>query len=385
MKVGLVCPYTWDVPGGVQAHVHDLAIALIAMGHEVSVITPADDDAALPPYIVSTGRAVPVPYNGAVARMAFGPLSARRVRRWLRDGNFDVVHVHEPTTPSLSLLASWSFDGPLVATFHTSVQRARTLAAAYPILQTALEKISARIAVSVAARRTLVEHLGGDAVLIPNGVSMAAFADVEPFPGWPGDGGALGFLGRFEEARKGLPVLLEAFAQLAVTRPGLRLLIAGPGDPDEVWRELPPELVGRVELLGQVSDADKARMLRSVDVYVAPNTGGESFGIVLLEAMAVGTPVLASDLEAFRAVLGDGDSGRLFANGDAADLAAKAGDLLDDPAARASLAALGRATARRYDWSVVAREIVRVYETVAPGAPPVAPTRRTPRAPLGRR
>ena len=173
------------------------------MGHDVSVITPADDDASLPPYIVSTGRAVPVPYNGAVARMAFGPLSARRVRRWLRDGNFDVVHVHEPTTPSLSLLATWSFDGPLVATFHTSVQRARTLAAAYPILQTALEKISARIAVSVAARRTLVEHLGGDAVLIPNGVSMAAFADVEPFPGWPGEGGALGFLGRFEEARKG--------------------------------------------------------------------------------------------------------------------------------------------------------------------------------------
>ena len=341
MKVGLVCPYTWDVPGGVQAHVHDLAIALIAMGHEVSVITPADDDSSLPPYIVSTGRAVPVPYNGAVARMAFGPLSARRVRRWLRDGNFDVVHVHEPTTPSLSLLATWSFDGPLVATFHTSVQRARTLAAAYPILQTALEKISARIAVSVAARRTLVEHLGGDAVLIPNGVSMAAFADVEPFPGWPGDGGALGFLGRFEEARKGLPVLLEAFTQLAATRPGLRLLIAGPGDPDEVWRQLPPELVRRVELLGQVSDADKARMLRSVDVYVAPNTGGESFGIVLLEAMAAGTPVLASDLEAFRAVLGDGDSGRLFANGDADDLAAKAGDLLDDPAARASLAALG--------------------------------------------
>jgi phosphatidylinositol alpha-mannosyltransferase len=385
MKVGLVCPYTWDVPGGVQAHVHDLAIALIAMGHEVSVITPADDDAALPPYIVSTGRAVPVPYNGAVARMAFGPLSARRVRRWLRDGNFDVVHVHEPTTPSLSLLASWSFDGPLVATFHTAVQRARTLAAAYPILQTALEKISARIAVSVAARRTLVEHLGGDAVLIPNGVSMAAFADVEPFPGWPGEGGALGFLGRFEEARKGLPVLLEAAAQMAVTRPGLRLLIAGPGDPDVVWRELPPELAGRVELLGQVSDADKARMLRSVDVYVAPNTGGESFGIVLLEAMAVGTPVLASDLEAFRAVLGDGDSGRLFANGDAGDLAAKAADLLDDADARASLAALGRATARRYDWSVVAREIVRVYETVAPGAPPIAPTRGAPRAPLGRR
>jgi phosphatidylinositol alpha-mannosyltransferase len=381
VKVGLVCPYTWDVPGGVQAHVHDLALALIGLGHDVSVITPADDDAALPPYIVSTGRAVPVPYNGAVARMAFGPLSARRVRRWLREGDFDVVHVHEPTTPSLSLLACWSFDGPLVATFHTSVQRARTLAAAYPILQTALEKISARIAVSQAARRTLVEHLGGDAVMIPNGVSMAAFAGVEPFPGWPGDGGALGFLGRFEEARKGLPVLLAAFEKLAAARPGLRLLIAGPGDPDEIRNALPADVFDRVHLLGQVSDADKARMLRSVDVYVAPNIGGESFGIVLLEAMAVGTPVLASDLEAFRAVLDGGRSGQLFATGDSDDLALKAGTLLDDPAARAALVILGRATARSYDWATVARDIVRVYETVAVDAPD--PFAR--RGPYGRR
>ena len=373
-----MCPYTWDVPGGVQAHVHDLAIALIGLGHDVSVITPADDESALPPYIVSTGRAVPVPYNGAVARMAFGPLSARRVRRWLREGEFDVVHVHEPTTPSLSLLATWSFDGPIVATFHTSVQRARTLAAAYPILQTALEKISARIAVSQAARRTLVEHLGGDAVLIPNGVSMAAFADVEPFPGWPGDGGALGFLGRFDEARKGLPVLLAAFEKLAPSRPGLRLLIAGPGDPDEVRDSLPAGVADRVELLGLVSDADKARMLASVDVYVAPNIGGESFGIVLLEAMAVGTPVLASDLEAFRAVLDDGRSGRLFATGDSDDLAAVAGEMLDDPAARALLVRLGKATARSYDWSTVARDIERVYETVA--LPAAAP-----RGPYGRR
>jgi phosphatidylinositol alpha-mannosyltransferase len=381
VKVGLVCPYTWDVPGGVQAHVHDLALALIGLGHDVSVITPADDEAALPPYIVSTGRAVPVPYNGAVARMAFGPLSARRVRRWLREGEFDVVHVHEPTTPSLSLLATWSFDGPLVATFHTSVQRARTLAAAYPILQTALEKISARIAVSQAARRTLVEHLGGDAVMIPNGVSMAAFADVEPFPGWPGDGGALGFLGRFEEARKGLPVLLAAFEKLALARPGLRLLIAGPGDPDEVRSALPAELLDRVELLGQVSDVDKARMLRSVDVYVAPNIGGESFGIVLLEAMAVGTAVLASDLEAFRAVLDGGRSGQLFATGDPDDLALKAAELLDDPDARAALVVLGRAIARSYDWSTVARDIVRVYETVAVDAPDAFARR----GPYGRR
>jgi phosphatidylinositol alpha-mannosyltransferase len=279
VKIGLVCPYTWDVPGGVQAHIHDLAKALIGFGHEVSVITPADDDdpeRPLPSYVVSTGRAVPVPYNGAVARMAFGVLSMTRVRRWLREGNFDVVHVHEPAAPSLGMLACWVHDGPLVATFHGSVTRSRIMAAAYPILQTALEKISGRIAVSEAARRTLVEHLGGDAVVIPNGVRVSDFEAAEPLPGWPGTGGTLGFLGRLDEPRKGLTVLLSAFELLAANRPDLRLLVAGPGDVDETRRSIPPALREQVVLLGMISDADKARMLRSVDIYIAPNIGGES-------------------------------------------------------------------------------------------------------------
>lgn len=376
MKVGLVCPYTWDVPGGVQAHVHDLATALIGLGHDVSVITPADDDTPLPPYVVSAGRAVPVPYNGSVARLAFGVLSLGRVRRWLREGAFDVVHVHEPAAPSLSLLATWAADAPIVATFHTSVSRSRAMAAAYSILQTALEKISGRIAVSEAARRTLVEHLGGDAVLIPNGVRVADFAAARALPDWPGEGGALGFLGRVDEPRKGFPVLLEAFQLLAEQRPGLRLLVAGPGDADEVRKTLPDELRSRVRLLGLVSDAEKARMLRSVDVYVAPNTGGESFGIVLLEAMAAHTPVLASDLDAFRVVLDDGAAGALFPTGDARALADAAAALLDDPGRRAELAASGARRALEYDWSTVARDIVRVYETVAgASALAVEPTR----------
>ncbi len=365
MKVGLVCPYTWDVPGGVQAHVHDLATALIALGHDVSVITPADDDAPLPPYVVSAGRAVPVPYNGSVARLAFGVLSLGRVRRWLREGSFDVVHVHEPAAPSLSLLATWAADVPIIATFHTSVSRSRAMAAAYSILQTALEKISGRIAVSEAARRTLVEHLGGDAVLIPNGVQVSNFATARPLPDWPGDGGAIGFLGRIDEPRKGFPLLLEAFQLMAEQRPGLRLLVAGPGDADDVHKLLPAELRSRVRVLGLVSDAEKARMLRSVDLFVAPNTGGESFGIVLLEAMAAQTPVLASDLDAFRVVLDDGEAGALFATGDAVALAEAAGALLDDRDRRARLAASGARRALDYDWSTVARDIIRVYETVA--------------------
>jgi phosphatidylinositol alpha-mannosyltransferase len=364
VKVGLVCPYTWDIPGGVSAHIHDLAKTLISFGHDVSVITPADDDFSLPPYVVSTGRAIPVPYNGAVARMAFGVFSLNKVRRWMREGDFDVVHVHEPAAPSLSLLACWSADGPVVATFHGSVTRSRAMAAAYPLLQTGLEKISGRIAVSEAARRTLVEHLGGDAVLIPNGVRVSSFADAEPVRGWPGTGGTLGFLGRIDETRKGLPVLLAAFELLAPSRPGLRLLVAGPGDVDDVSKALPDELRSRVVLLGMISDEEKARMLRSVDVYVAPNIGGESFGIVLLEAMAAGTPVLASDLEAFRTVLDDGRLGVLFPVGDALALATAAAAMLDDPAGRAAFSARGSVAVQEYDWSTVARDIVRVYETV---------------------
>jgi len=249
MRVGLVCPYTWNVPGGVQQHVQDLAEALIDLGHQVSVISAADDDVPLPSYVVPAGGAVPVPYNGSVARLSFGFKAASRVRRWVRDGDFDVLHVHEPAAPSLSLLACWVATGPIVATFHTANPRSRVMHAAEPMLQSALEKISARIAVSEAARRTLVEHLGGDAVLIPNGVAVRRFAKADPLPGWPGDGGAIGFLGRLDEPRKGLPVLLRAFELIGPQRPGLRLLIAGPGDADEVRERVSPELRDRVVLL----------------------------------------------------------------------------------------------------------------------------------------
>jgi phosphatidylinositol alpha-mannosyltransferase len=365
MRIGMVCPYTWDVPGGVQQHVRDLTEALFASGHEVSVITPADDDTPLPPYAVSAGRAVPVPFNGSVARLAFGFLSASRVRRWIREGSFDVLHVHEPAAPSLGVLACWAADGPIVATFHASFERSRALSAAGPILQSALEKITARIAVSEKARRTLVEHLGGDAVLIPNGVTTERYAMAEPLPGWPGDDGALGFLGRMDEQRKGLPVLLRAFEILGRERRGLRLLLAGPGDADEVRARVSPELRERVVNLGLVSEADKVRALHSVDVFVAPNTGGESFGIVLAEAMSAGAPILASDIEAFQRVLLGGRAGALFPVGDAGALAAAAAELLDDAPRRKQLSDEARAAVRKYDWSTVGRDVVRVYETVA--------------------
>ena len=364
VKVGIVCPYTWAVPGGVQQHIRDLAEALIGLGHEVSVISPADDDTPLPAYVVPAGRAVPVPYNGSVARLAFGFLTAGRVRRWVKEGGFDVLHVHEPAAPSLSLLACWVADGPIVATVHTATPRSRIMHAAYPALQTALEKITGRIAVSEAARTTLVEHMGGDAVLIPNGVTVSRYEKATPLPGWPGEGGALGFLGRMDEPRKGLDVLLRAFAELGAQRPGLRLLIAGPGDSGDVLDKVPAPLRPRVVLLGQVSEEDKARVYHSVDVFCAPNTGGESFGIVLAEAMAAGAPIVASDLDAFRMVLRGGRAGELFETGNPAALAAAAGRLLDDPQRRATLAEAASEAVRAYDWPVVARDVVRVYEAV---------------------
>jgi len=368
MRVGLVCPYSWDIPGGVQAHVRDLAEALIDLGHEVSLLTPADEDTPLPPYAVSAGRALPVRYNGSVARLQFGPVSAARARRWLREGRFDVLHLHEPSTLSLSLTVLMLARGPIVATWHSSMTRSRTLSALSGPLQPFLEKISGRIAVSAAARRLQVEHLGGDAVEIPNGVAVDHYATAEPLPGYPRPG-TVGFLGRYDEPRKGMPVLLDGLARLAPDRPELRLLIAGRGDADGLLSELPPVLAGRVELMGQVSEADKARMLRSIDVYCAPNLGGESFGIILLEAMAAGAPIVASDLDPFRRVLDDGRAGTLFRTGDPAALAKALAGLLDDPARRQRLVEIGAEVVAGYDWPVVAKQIVAVYETVVAADP----------------
>jgi len=367
MRIGMVCPYSFDVPGGVQSHVLQLAEVMRARGHEVSVLAPSSSHVTLPDYVVSGGKATPIPYNGSVARLRFGPATHRKVKRWLAEGNFDVLHVHEPEIPSLSLLACWVASGPIVATVHTAIPRSRVLLVTYPVVRTGMEKINGRIAVSEAARTTLVEHIGGDAVVIPNGVATRRYRKADPLPGWPGPGGAIGFLGRLDESRKGLSVLLRAFEILGRARPGLRLLVAGPAaDHEEVLHRVPADLRDRVALLGQVSEDDKIRVLHSVDVFCSPNTGGESFGIVTAEAMAAGLPIVASDIEAFRQVLRGGRAGELFETGDPDALAAAAGRLLDDRQRRALLSAAASEAVRAYDWPVVARDVVQVYEAVVP-------------------
>lgn len=381
MRIGLVCPYAFDVPGGVQFHVRDLAEFFLAQGHDVEVLAPVDElDAELPMYVTSCGRAVPVRYNGSVARLTFGPVTSSRVSRWLEEGNFDVLHLHEPITPSASLMALWASSEPVVATFHTSNIRSRAMHAANPLLRTSTEKIRARIAVSEEARQTVRRHLGGDAYIIPNGVDTRRFAPDGTTTQWSGtaDRPTLAFLGRIDEPRKGLAVMVAAMPRILDALPGARLVVAGPGDIKEIRAGLDPRVRAATEFLGAVSEDDKVALLRSADLYVAPHTGGESFGIVLVEAMSSGAPVLASDLEAFEAVLGDAPAGRTFPVGDSAALAEAVIQLVGDPQERQRLRDLGLRRARSFDWNVVAGRVMAVYETVIEGADnsPVEPVLR---------
>lgn len=391
MKIGVVNPYSMDVPGGVQAQVVELSEYLIRAGHQVSLLTPAEADTPLPSYAVNAGRAVPVRYNGSVARLAFGPAVAARVNNWLENGEFDVIHIHEPASPSTSLLALWAAHGPIVATFHSSQVKSRSLRLAAPMLQPGLDKISGRIAVSAQAQHTVREQLGGDCVVIPNGVDVGRFtrpydapAGCGPGPGGGlGSGGGLGptvvFLGRYDEPRKGLPLLLGAIEAIARVHPGVQVVIAGPGSKREALRHTSEAVRARCRFVGPVTEQGKVELLRGADLYVAPNTGGESFGIVLIEAMAAGVPVIASALPAFAAVLDDGDAGALFPVGDAAALAAAVNGVLSSPAEAARLSAVGRARARRYDWSRVGAQILAVYDSVRPTGSVVGRRRSSPR------
>lgn len=360
----MVCPYAWDVPGGVRSHVADLSAELRQRGHFVDILAPLDDESLVAHEVTNGGKPIAVRYNGSIARLNFGLRATRQARRWIQEGNFDLIHVHEPMAPGLSLLSIWVADGPIVATWHSSNPHSRILASVNRLAQTAMEKISGRIAVSEDARRTLVAHVGGDAVLIPNGVRLQTFLAPGVHPAFNTPGHSLLFLGRLDESRKGLAVLLEAMPAIIAGDPLVHLYVAGPGEVDEIRDELSPEIRDHITFLGLVSEVEKAQALHSADVYVAPNTGAESFGIVLIEAMAAGTAVLAADLPAFARVLNDGKAGQLFANENSAALADAALALLADPAERARLVAAGSDRVRRFDWDVVVDDVLAVYDSV---------------------
>jgi phosphatidylinositol alpha-mannosyltransferase len=367
IRIGMVCPYGWDTPGGVQTHIRDLAEHLISEGHYVSVLTPVSDDSLeLEDYVVNAGKPIPIPVNGSVARVLFGPIASSRAKQWIASGDFDLLHLHEPAIPSLSLLACSAAEGPQVGTFHVSTPKKKAIYAIGPILEPIVEKLTARIAVSELARSTLKDHFETDAVVIPNGIDGQKYANAIISKDYTGEN-TIGFIGRFEEPRKGLQVLLDSLPIVARFIPDVLYLIAGPGDSKDYLKQINPELRGRVKFLGLLSDKEKESFLKSIQIYVAPNTGGESFGIILTEALSAGTAVVASDIPAFKAVLENGEAGALFKNEDSTDLAKVLVELLRDKDRREKLASNGKLSAQKYDWQVVAEQIESVYEMAIAG------------------
>jgi phosphatidylinositol alpha-mannosyltransferase len=253
----------------------------------------------------------------------------------------------------------------MVGTFHASAKKQKAIFAIGPILEPVIEKLTARIAVSEAARSTLTEHLETDAVVVPNGIYAKRLAGGKLNPEWSGN--TIGFIGRFAEPRKGLAVLVAALPEIAKSVPDVRVLVAGPGDSEEFLTEVPQDFRNRFTFLGRISEEEKADFLHSVGLYVAPNTGGESFGIILAEALAGGAAVVASDIPAFEALLGNGKYGSLFISEDPHSLATTVIEILTNGDKRNALRSAGKVHAQSFDWDVVAERIYDVYEMAMVG------------------
>ncbi|MEL4504356.1 glycosyltransferase family 4 protein [Luteococcus sp. H138] len=374
LRVGLVCPYSFDRPGGVQNHIIGLAGWLRAHGHSVGILAPGRAEPGVleragvrAEDFTSAGPAFPVAYNGSVARINFGPSVALRVREWLADGYFDLVHLHEPMTPSVSLLVLGQTRLPVVVTFHTATPGSRAMELAYQVLPQAASRIDEAIAVSPAAAEVAERYSGLRCTVIGNGIDVASHP-CAPCDGlWRGgQRPRITFIGRYDEPRKGLPVLLEALPAIRRLHPDLDVLVIGQG----THRTVPG-----VRFVGPLPDEQRNAVLASSDVYVAPQTGRESFGIVLLEAMASGAPVVASGLAAFRDVLTDvdGQIGEIFDVNDPDDLARAVLRSLARP--RDDQLQRGRRRAEAFGWDALAPQILEVHHRAIAEAPPRASTR----------
>ncbi len=367
MRIALVCPYAWDEPGGVQVQVRGLGERLRERGHEVLVLAPSGGRPA-EPWVLRVGGPISLPYGRTRAPISPWPSTRRRVRAALAAFEADVIHVHEPFSPSVSIFALGA-GAPVVATFHSGIDRALLYDAAGPLLRRTARRIAVRVAVSERAADVARRRLGGTYRVIPNGVDVARFAAATPADLGPGT--KLVFVGRLH-ARKGFPVAVEAFARLAGERPDLRLVVVGEGGEGAVLDRLEPRIRDRVVMLGAVGNEDLPPIHAACHVFVAPNTGGESFGLVLTEAMAAGLPVVASDIPGFDEVVTSGVDGLLVPPGDPGALAAGVARILDDPALAARLREAGRTQAASADWSTVVDLLGSVYtEAVAAGSPPL--------------
>ena len=366
MRVALVCPYAWDRPGGVQSHVRSLASALATAGHDVGVVAPladgatpgASSDGAFE--VATAGRTVAVPANGSVAPISFGRRAAAETRTALKGFDPDVVHVHEPLIPSISLLAVRAGIAPAVGTFHAATESSVGYALARPWLGRELRKVGRRTAVSEAARALAARYFPGEYRIVPNGIDVKRFASAEPLD--LGRRPTILFLGRIER-RKGLEVLIQAVASLGDLSP--TLVVVGRGPRERAARSLARRLQIDVEWLGAVDDETIPRLYRSADVFCAPNLGGESFGIVLLEAMAAGTRVVCSDLDAFRSVAGG--AATLVRRGDPRSLAAALRRNIGEQLVAEERVEAGRRRAEGFDWAVLVDELVEIYREAAGG------------------
>ena len=366
LRIVQVSPYSWDVPGGVQVHVRELSAHLRQLGHEVYILAPGRQRGRRDGALI-VGRAVPVRGNGSVARISFGPQVAMAVGRALREIAPDIIHVHEPLVPSVSMHAVLQANAPVVATFHSNVGRERTSSIwfrlAVPMIRPVWNKLARRIAVSEAARHSVCSRMGdGNLAIVPNGVDVGRFANAAPAQLPPGR--HLLFVGRLEE-RKGFPIAVDAFAQLARAYTDLRFLVIGDGSERGAVDRLDADVLARVDMLGRVDDDRLASYLKAADVYIGPATGGESFGIVLAEAMAAGKPIVASDIDGYRDVARDGLEALLVAPGDARALVTAVREVLDDPRLARSLGEAGARRAHDFDWDTVSQRVLDVYNDVA--------------------
>lgn len=354
VRVAQVCPYSLTIPGGVQGQVLGLAGALRRLGHDTTVLAPCDGPAP-GPFVVPLGLSIPFAANGSVAPIAPDPACFRRTVRALGQGSFDIVHLHEPLVPGPSLTALLTTTAPVVGTFHRfgdcSAYRALR-----PLVRWVAGRVDLRCAVSADAAASAEAALGGQYTVVANGVEVERFAEAPP---WPSTAPTVLFIGR-HEPRKGLATLIEAFALLG---PEVRLWIAGEGPQTA---ELQRRSAGdtRIEWLGRVSDAEKAARLRGADVYAAPSEHGESFGVVLLEAMAAGTPIVASDLRGYRLVARAGIDALLVPPGEALALAEALAQVLGNRMLADKLAGAGRARACEFSMEIAARKYEQLYARV---------------------
>ncbi len=407
MKVALVCPYDLSLPGGVQSHVRHLAEQLRASGDDVLVIAPGSGPpsgrlrrlpgsgppsgrlrrlpgsgppsgrlrrlpgSAAQDGLVTVGSSFEIPFNGSVAPIPLSPLTVRRALAELQQFRPEVVHVHEPGVPVLSLGVTLWGPTPLVATFHAFSERDLAYRVVSPLVRRAARRLAARLAVSRAAVSYHAGVLGlpaGSFREVPNGVDVERFASASPLDDLIDERPTLLFVGRLEP-RKGVEELLHAFVQLKSRRADLRLLVVGDGpERDRCQALLPSRLHPAVTFFGRVPPDELPGIFASADVLVAPSRGGESFGIVLLEAMAAGLPVVATALPGYASLVRDGVHGRLVPPRDTRALAEAVDTLLANSVLRQAMGAQGRESARHYDWSVVAGLVRRVYTGVVAGA-----------------